>query len=561
MYFSKSISSRLIASFLVIVFIFVAVTGISYYQLKKSENAVKQIIETEFKIYRINSQLAYNIAESTASMRGYMLYFEKNYLNKFNQLRKDSQSLEEELLKISHLPEDKNMVSRSKAWADIIANELIPAIETENDQLITQIGSKISTETTALIEINRSSADARGKNIEIQGADLITIQENMIKMLLFSTILAVVLALLLAILISRSISKPVKELVRVAEKTSQGDLTEQIIIKSKDEVGEAAKSFNAAINNTRQVLTSISINASELTTFSENLSANVEQISAQSQNVAAASQEIASGMEENSAATEEVTASGQEISKGASVLADKAEEGNIQSKDIEKRATNLLKQAELSRDTAVSIYKDKQSKIINAIEDGKVVLEIEKMAGIISTIAEQTNLLALNAAIEAARAGDQGRGFAVVADEVRTLAEQSASTVSSIHTIIKKVEEAFYNLSENSHELLKFIDEKVTPDYDTLVATGLQYQEDAKMVAGLVSDFATSTQEITASMEQVIDAMESVAASTEEATANSSEISNNTTETSKAITETAVIAQQQAALAQKLYNVVKKFKI
>ena len=98
------------------------------------------------------------------------------------------------------------------------------------------------------------------------------------------------------------------------------------------------------------------------------------------------------------------------------------------------------------------------------------------MAEVIMKISKQTNLLALNAAIEAARAGEQGKGFAIVAEEIRKLAEQSSSTIFSIENIIEQVQEDFENLSKSSEDILKFVDEKVSPDYQMLVDIGIRYK-------------------------------------------------------------------------------------
>jgi methyl-accepting chemotaxis protein len=85
------------------------------------------------------------------------------------------------------------------------------------------------------------------------------------------------------------------------------------------------------------------------------------------------------------------------------------------------------------------------SEELTKLKDGgqKVLAEIKKTDEIlqfVSDVAANSNLLGLNAAIEAARAGEHGRGFAVVADEIRKMADNSATSVKDIKSILHAIQ-------------------------------------------------------------------------------------------------------------------------
>jgi signal transduction histidine kinase len=62
--------------------------------------------------------------------------------------------------------------------------------------------------------------------------------------LLYSALVTMALALLLGVFLSRSLTSPIRELTQATHAVSQGDLSQQVPIRSSDELGELGKAFN-----------------------------------------------------------------------------------------------------------------------------------------------------------------------------------------------------------------------------------------------------------------------------------------------------------------------------
>jgi signal transduction histidine kinase len=62
--------------------------------------------------------------------------------------------------------------------------------------------------------------------------------------LVYSALGTVAIALILGVLLSRSLTSPIRELTRATHAVSQGDLSQQVPIRSNDELGELGKAFN-----------------------------------------------------------------------------------------------------------------------------------------------------------------------------------------------------------------------------------------------------------------------------------------------------------------------------
>ena len=224
--------------------------------------------------------------------------------------------------------------------------------------------------------------------------------------------IVVVAAVLLTLWVARRISGNVGAVADAAGQLAAGDLKTRAAVRSRDEVGVMATSFNAMAE-------SLDALVREVVTASEQVASSATRLSS-------AADELAATTTEQSAAVTEASATTEELARASVAIAETVE--TVASQAAETREN--LEQAESDIDASAQ----------RTISLAEKVSEIGTILALINEIADQTNLLALNAAIEAARAGENGRGFAVVADEVRRLAERSKSSAAGIADIVEGIQ-------------------------------------------------------------------------------------------------------------------------
>jgi signal transduction histidine kinase len=85
--------------------------------------------------------------------------------------------------------------------------------------------------------------------------------ESTNRTLLYGALMAAIIALLLGIFLSRALTRPIRELTRATHAISEGDLSQQVPVRTNDELGELAQAFNKMSNelsrsvNTRKQMT------------------------------------------------------------------------------------------------------------------------------------------------------------------------------------------------------------------------------------------------------------------------------------------------------------------
>lgn len=387
------------------------------------------------------------------------------------------------------------------------------------------------------------------------------LQRNIIAVIIFVVVSLIAIATV-GLILSKKISDPINKLVKAFEKDENGQISiKQIQVDSKDEIGLLANTLNELALQVNNFIKGVIKEANNVDDSANSVDMHMALLNEQMEDVSSTTQEVSAGMEETAASTEEMDASAREIMKAVESISTKAQEGVISVKEISDRAGALKSNLNSTLESGRLILNDTKEKLNHALEDSKSVIKINDLADTILQITRQTNLLALNAAIEASRAGEAGKGFAVVADEIRKLAEDSQSAASNIQNVIKTVISSVDNLSGNSTELLKFIDTNIKSDYQLMLQASDSYDNDAKQLDILVSDFSSTAEELLASIQNMMNGIEAIALATNQGASGTTNIAQRSVTITEKLQELLLQSARSKECSEKLKGLVLKFKV
>ncbi|PKN16064.1 MAG: methyl-accepting chemotaxis protein [Deltaproteobacteria bacterium HGW-Deltaproteobacteria-23] len=318
------------------------------------------------------------------------------------------------------------------------------------------------------------------KGIGWSGASVIPDKELYASVYKLRSIIFIVIVLaamaisILAIVIARSIANPMIKGVVFAQAVAAGDLSGQLEVRSKDEVGDLANALNTMVTGLKDMIGKIrdtsgqvasaagqiSANSAQMTraahsqaSATEETSSTMVQMAASIQTVANSADSLASNADEVSSSIQELGASSEQVAKSAEVMSASVTETSA---TIEQMTVSIEKVAKSAEDLASSVTETSSTieqmtvsidqVASNSQELQKVVVDsaaiIEEMAASIKQVArnvEDADAVAKSAAKEGSAGLQAG--------------QQAAAGMAKVAEVIDKTSASIVNLGKRSEEI------------------------------------------------------------------------------------------------------------
>jgi len=399
---------------------------------------------------------------------------------------------------------------------------------------------------------------------------------DMIRVAVIINISILIAAVIVAVYMSNSISNPIVKVTNTIKDISEGEgnLTQNIKVQSKDEIGDLARYFNKLmealrkpIGETKMVVERLASSSKDLSSVSRDLSASSEETVSTATNVASTTEEMsvninamASGAEQASVNANEVAGAAEQMSTNMNTIATAIEEMSASISEISNNANdarNVARDAKAKSGDATST--------MNKL--GIAAKEIGQVTDVIKKIADKTNLLALNATIEAASAGDAGKGFAVVACEIKELANQSATSADDIARRIDGIQGETNNAVKVISDVSDIIF-RINQSVEAIANHVGQQKKASNEIANNVVQANAGAKRVASAISEVAKGSHDIARNASEAAIGATNVSRNVFSMREAARKSSVGASQVNGSAENLLNmaeqlraVMNKFKV
>lgn len=356
------------------------------------------------------------------------------------------------------------------------------------------------------------------------------------------------------------LTKRLQELAQIGTRVAEGDLSAEVTVRGRDEVGALADALRSMVTNLRNIVRQVQNSTGLMYDAIQNLTVSTNEVSGSASEIANNIQNIAKGAESQAASVERAVEETERVAASASTVAVRSRECLELASGSQERARDGRAAADSADASMQAIVREVASATSEVFAFRDHAGEIASLVEGITTLSHQTHILAINATIEAARAGEAGRGFAVVAEEVRRLAENTRDLAQQIARIAREITlrstEVASQMDRTGEAARAGADrvQNVSESLGRIVEGSSATREAVTEIAREVERQASSTQGLQKAMVEIQGVATENAAGTEE-------LSAATEETTAAMEEISVQSRNLLEEANNLRGLVEKFKL
>ena len=215
-----------------------------------------------------------------------------------------------------------------------------------------------------------------------QGADIVTISDKLYdiqldrrdaesaqarSLQLISTLLALLVGIIAALVITRQITRPLQETLAVVERIASGDLSHNIQVTRRDELGVLQQGIQRMGTTLRELISGIRDGVTQIASAAEELSAVTEQTSAGVNSQKIETDQVATAMHEMTATVQEVARNAEQASLAAADADGQARAGDKVVAEAIAQIERLA--AEVERSTDAMAHLQQESNKIGSVMD------------------------------------------------------------------------------------------------------------------------------------------------------------------------------------------------
>ena len=446
-----------------------------------------------------------------------------------------------------------------------------------------------------LITVYEPIFNSRGDMVGIMACDFDarflydSIKSQIIQQVIMGIIFAIAGVAIMFILIRPIFTRlaHISEILKILA-GGEGNLSDRIEIKQKDEIGSMADLFNKTLDRICNMVNLVKHQTVNLTNVGNELSENMNQTAAAVSQITGNIQRIKNQVINQSASVTQTNATMKQVVENIGRLNTQVE---VQTESVTQSSSSIeemLANVQSVTNTLVKNTKNVEL-LISASEMGRKSLEqvsqnikeigneskgLLEINALIKKISSQTNFLSMNAAIEAAHAGESGKGFAVVADEIRKLAESSSEQSKTISMVLKKIAESIGKITKSTDVVLakfKDIDSGVhtVSEQESMIRIAMEEQstgskqilESISLLLDITRQVKEGSAEMLEGSHQVIEEGKTLAAAAQEISGDINEIATGADYINSTVTRVHSISNNNMEHIGALYKEVEQFRI